>query len=209
LVGTFLQRPPAYSAKKIGGRRSYALARAGARAGEGAPVVAPAPVQVTLWKVDAPAYDAGVLDLELECSAGFYVRALARDLGERLGTGAHLEALRRTRSGSSTLAQARRLEDIERDRAAALDALIPMSQLLPALPAVVLTEAAVERVRHGQALGPQDWTPSAVSPLATDSPVPAPEPGAAVRVFTPAGALAAVARTTMQRGVLHPSVVLM
>src|SRR3954453_19276487 len=109
--GSFLQRPPALSAKKIGGVRSYALARQ-ARFAQGGPAAAgdvsttrePAavvldPVTVTVSRLEILNYGAPTLLLRIVCSAGFYVRSLARDLGEALGTGGHLTALRRTASG--------------------------------------------------------------------------------------------------------------
>jgi tRNA pseudouridine55 synthase len=98
--GTFLQQPPAFSAKRIGGKRSHDLARAGVAS------VLPAPVSVTVHRLDIVGADGDCVTLNLECSAGFYVRALAADLGERLGVGAHLVALRRTRAGDCTLQRA-------------------------------------------------------------------------------------------------------
>src|SRR6185436_13657373 len=89
--GTFLQQPPAYSAKKIGGKRSHRLARAASRALHAPPAlpappaVLPAPVSVTVYALELGGVDGGRLTLRVDCSAGFYVRGLAHDLGERLG----------------------------------------------------------------------------------------------------------------------------
>ena len=99
LVGTFDQVPPAFSARQVGGRRLYELARRGE-------AVARAATPVTVYALELVARGRDTLELELRCSAGTYVRALARDLGERLGTGAHLLALRRTRSGGFDIGQA-------------------------------------------------------------------------------------------------------
>src|SRR5262249_60743784 len=93
--GTFLQQPPAYSAKKIAGERSYKLARLGSDPRQRLPE----PVTVTASAIDLTTVNGDQVTLKVDCSAGFYIRALAHDLGQRLGTGAHLSALRRTRAG--------------------------------------------------------------------------------------------------------------
>ena len=90
--GPQLQTPPAVSAKNVGGHRAYDLVRA-------EKPVALAPVPVELHEAEIVEFDGHRATLHVTCSAGYYVRALARDLGEALGVGAHLHALRRTRSG--------------------------------------------------------------------------------------------------------------
>jgi tRNA pseudouridine55 synthase len=97
--GEQLQVPPAYSAKKVAGRRAYELARRDEP-------VALDPVPVRVSRVELLEYGNDRCRVRLTCSAGFYVRALVRDLGERCGTGATLEALRRTRSGDFALDEA-------------------------------------------------------------------------------------------------------
>src|SRR5262249_43129889 len=123
--GTFLQQPPAFSAKKIGGKRSHRLARARVRTAAAAgpphtsrdddpadrledpnPATLPDKVAVTAHAIDVISAEADCVTLRVDCSAGFYVRSLAHDLGQRLGVGAHLAGLRRTRAGDFTLAQA-------------------------------------------------------------------------------------------------------
>jgi tRNA pseudouridine55 synthase len=92
LTGTLDQEPPAYSAKQVGGRRAYDAAR------RGAPLTLPlSRVTVHSWEVKARTND--TLDAVIACSGGTYVRALARDLGRRAGSAAHLAALRRIGSG--------------------------------------------------------------------------------------------------------------
>jgi tRNA pseudouridine55 synthase len=104
--GAIEQVPPAYSALKREGRPLYAYARAGA------PILA-APRSVVIHALDLISFDgAGALGLRVHCSKGTYVRALARDLGRRLGVGGHVTALRRTRSGPFTLDEARPLTDV-------------------------------------------------------------------------------------------------
>lgn len=142
LVGTFDQVPPAFSAKRVGGRRLYELARRG----EAVPRQAAC---VTVHAVDLVAFDGDRLEIEVRCSAGTYVRALARDLGERLGTGGHLTALRRTRSGSFDLAQAVPGDDL----ADAAGRLLPLGALLLELPAVRVRAHARRLVKDGRELG--------------------------------------------------------
>ena len=106
--GQFAQTPPAFSAKKVAGRRSYTIHRGRTRDGVRS-VPGPSPLQsqrVTVTQLTLTECAGDRVRLTVICSAGFYVRALARDLGERLGTGAHLAALRRTRVGDLTLDQA-------------------------------------------------------------------------------------------------------
>jgi tRNA pseudouridine55 synthase len=92
---------------------------------------------------------AETLELLVRCSPGTYVRALARDLGERLGTGAHLAALRRTRSGSFDLSQAVSGDELS----CAQRTLMPMSALLSELPAVRVDAEGRRLVGHGRELG--------------------------------------------------------
>src|SRR3982751_5194175 len=99
--GVCLQRPPIYSAKKIDGERSYNIARASHPAQPAGP--APAAVSVTVHRLDLVGVNSEEVTLVVEASAGFYVRSLAHDLGQRLGTGAHLSALRRTQASGLTL----------------------------------------------------------------------------------------------------------
>jgi tRNA pseudouridine55 synthase len=218
--GTFSQQPPAFSAKKIGGVRSYAIARAGRRRTERA-ADAPAPslvasagekkvadaVTVTTRAIQILSIDGDTVALRVDCSAGFYVRSLAHDLGERLGTGAHLASLRRTRSGDFTAADAVPLDEAERDPSAAARRVVPLPQLLPRVSAVVLTAVGAGRAIHGHELGPADAaTPfphldrSGAEPIVRAEPI--------FRLFDPTGALVAIAEPSKAPGLLHPFVVL-
>ncbi len=95
--GTISQIPPMYSAKKIGGKKLYDLARKGI-------TIERQPVQVTL-QIQLVSYRYPFLELDISCSKGTYIRSLAYDLGQTLGCGAHLFELKRTRSGSFHLAE--------------------------------------------------------------------------------------------------------
>lgn len=149
LHGTHEQLPPAHSAKWVGGARAYTLARAGATV----PVRA---ASVTLHDASIVSYEPPRLRLAIRCSAGFYVRALARDLGRMLGCGATLEALRRTGSADFTLEQAVALDILASGREAAWQHLVPMERLLPRLPAARLTPTGERKARHGNDLSAAD-----------------------------------------------------
>ena len=153
--GRISQTPPAYSALKIGGRRAYALARAGQTVELAPRVVEIHRLEIVDW--DASDSDRPVAILEVECSAGTYVRALARDLGAALGNGAYLGALSRTASGPFRLDDAVTLDDIRSaaaegpDRLASL--LRPIDAGLDDLPAAVLSESDLPAVLRGQVVG--------------------------------------------------------
>ena len=145
--GTYLQQPPAYSAKKIDGDRAYDLAR------RNAPVRLQ-PVEVTATALDVLEWRGSLLRVRLVCSAGYYVRSLADAIGERLGTGAHLAALVRTRSGDFSLAEAVGLDVLDRRPQEAAARVIPLEALLPSLPAITLTPEGASLAARGGFIGP-------------------------------------------------------
>ena len=104
-VGVIAQRPPAFSALKVGGKRAYALAREGA-----APVLQPRPV--TIHCLSLLEYAWPFARVHVRCGKGTYIRSLARDLGEALGAGGMLTALRRTRVGEFDLTRALTLNQV-------------------------------------------------------------------------------------------------
>jgi tRNA pseudouridine55 synthase len=200
--GAFLQQPPAFSAKKIDGTRSHRMARRAS--GTAAAPVLPAKVPVTAHLLEIVGLQGPELTLRVVCSAGFYVRSLAHDLGQCLGVGAHVSALRRTRSAEFTLAQAVPLDLVERDRTSAQAAVVPLREVLPGLAAVGLTRDGVERASHGRNLGGGDlaWGPR--TGAAGSDPLLEP----LVRLLDAAGELVGIARQSAS-GTLHPFVVLM
>ena len=103
--GTFMQRPPNFSAKKIGGQRAYALARKGET-----PKLEPR--EVLVHTITSCSYDWPLLEVEVECRQGFYVRSLARNLGEKLGTGGHCASIRRIGVGPFTIEEAQDPDDL-------------------------------------------------------------------------------------------------
>ena len=195
--GTFLQQPPAFSAKKIGGIRSHALARQ-QRNRPAAGIPSPPPVSVCVSELELLGVKGCNVALRLTCSAGFYVRTLAHDLGRELGTGAHLAALRRTRAGDLRIEDATALDTITSDRQAARAAVVPMGRMLTTLPAAALSDEGVRRARQGRSLGPGDLC----------SPMPA-GAGGFTRLLDPSGDLVGVAEPDRVPGLLHPVVILM
>ena len=168
--GTFEQVPPMYSAIKVGGKRLYELARAGEE-------IERQPRTVTVFELVLRDFSADEVKLSVTCSKGFFVRSLAADLGEALGCGAHLCALRRTHSGPFKLAQAVPLADAKQAK------LVSLNDALVDIPALTLTEAEAGRARHGGLVE-----------------VPATVKGV-LRVLTPTGVLLALAEA--DKGRLH------
>ncbi len=105
--GTIEQRPPAYSAIKLAGRRAYDLARRGLH-------VELKPRPVIIHRIEIVNYGFPMLELAIDCGRGTYIRSIARDLGEKLGVGGYLTQLRRTRVGDVSQDQAVRLVDLSR-----------------------------------------------------------------------------------------------
>lgn len=139
LVGESMQRPPAYSAVKVGGRKLYEAARAGQA------LEAPLrPIRVDAFEVRG--YEGADVDFAVTCSGGTYVRVLLSDVGRALGPGAHLRRLRRTAIGQY------RVED-----AVATDAVgdpLPLAAAVAHLPAVELEEEEARAASNGSILAP-------------------------------------------------------
>ena len=179
-VGRIEQRPPAFSAKQVGGKRAYRLARAGKP-----PALAPVPVRVEA--LELLRFEGGAAAIACEVGPGTYIRALARDLGERLGCGAHLTALRRTAVGPFRVEAAVRLEDLEAGEGAA--PLLDPLAALAGMPRVELGESGLRRLRHGRpvpfAESAPDSPPDSLGGSGGDPPPGADDrPRAAVRLPT-------------------------
>ena len=145
-VGVLDQRPPAYSALKIDGRRAYDLARAGE-------AVELAARRVTIERLALVARpDADHADFVVDCGKGTYIRSLGRDLALALGTVGHLSALRRTAAGPFREEGAISLSKLEAlgHSPALLGALAPVATALDDIPALALAEAQADRLRQGQ-----------------------------------------------------------
>ncbi len=146
-VGDIEQVPPAYSAIKLAGKPLYRYAREGAD-------VAPAPRRVHIARIDLLRFGGGEAELAVRCGKGTYIRSLAHDLGQRLGCGAHLAALQRTRSGGFSLADAHPPDELV---AAAADGVLDELLLAPdraveRRPAAIVGEANARAVAAGRDL---------------------------------------------------------
>ena len=139
LTGEIDQLPPAYSAKRVAGRRAYEVARSG-----DVPALRPVRVRVDEWRVVERR--GPELDVVITCGAGTYIRALARDLGRLAGSAAHLVALRRLRSGPLRVEDAGSVEALRAGRTHVL----PPHRALGATPVQALDDADVQRVARGQ-----------------------------------------------------------
>jgi tRNA pseudouridine55 synthase len=144
-TGAIEQVPPMYSAIKIGGQPLYKLARAGQTAER-------APRPVTVYAYDVLDSSGDRLTVDIRCSKGTYIRALAHDLGEKLGCGAHVAALRRTEMGGFKVEEAITLEALAAlpDPAARAAVLVASDRALQALPAVQISSHAAYYFTQGQ-----------------------------------------------------------
>ena len=137
LTGAFDQKPPVISAKKMGGIPSYKLARRGM-------ALEPIAVSVEVSTFEITSFSPPLAGFRVVCSSGTYVRSLAHDLGQQLGCGAHLDSLRRVRSGDFGIERAVPLEQ------ATAENIVPLEDLLPRLPRIEIeSELSENRVRHG------------------------------------------------------------
>jgi len=198
LRGEFGQVPPMYSAKKVGGKKLYELARKGEEIERRA-----VPVRVSEFEIVAVENEGhlktngdGTCDVRARvvCSAGTYVRALAESVGENLQTGAHLAALRRTRAGEFDLERAVSLEVLSNLVEERAEFLVSLEAALPHLPSVHLTTEEARRVRHGAAVpagGARGW-----------------DDGAHVALLDERGALLAVGAYDAAASTLRPRVML-
>jgi len=150
--GAILQRPPAYSAIQIGGRRAYALARAGKPPDLAARVVEIAELRLI------SVVDPDRADFEAAVGAGTYIRALGRDLAQALGSLGHIAELRRLAVGRFAESQAISLDSAVAlgHSLAASEHLLPIETALDDIPALALTAAEAARLRHGQRVLPGD-----------------------------------------------------
>jgi tRNA pseudouridine55 synthase len=194
--GEILQVPPPYSAKKLGGKPAYELARARKDF-----VLEPARVAVRFFYLKN--YAPPLLDFEVKCSSGTYVRSLAHDLGRKLGCGGHLHSLRRTSAGPYTVGDSVSVAEVEKaaTEGRVPELLIPLEELLPEAPAVVLSSAAGKRVMNGSPLLPSHLAASSAElfPLRSETPL--------FRILDSSGKLLALARPSAGRDAFLPILV--
>ena len=143
-IGRFEQTPPSFSAKKVHGRPAYELARK-------KQAVDLKPVEIELFEYKLKEVEGSLARFDIECSSGTYIRSLAHEMGQKLGSGAHLAEITRTAVGEFSLDQAVKLEELaEASRHGKFaDYLIRLDSLLPNFPRVNVLPIVERRVRHG------------------------------------------------------------
>lgn len=148
-TGVLQQIPPMYSALKVAGRPLYALARQGVE-------VERAERAITIYEIQLLRLDGAIVELDVRCSKGTYIRTLVEDIGVALGCGAHVSVLRRSEAGPFTLAESHTLEALQacaEQSGAALDAcLLPLSRGVASLPRMIVSEAQADELRHGRVI---------------------------------------------------------
>jgi tRNA pseudouridine55 synthase len=178
-IGAIEQVPPAFSAAKVTGQRAYDLARRG----QDVTLMARG---VHIHGIDVLAYQYPRVEIEVRCGKGTYIRALARDIGDRLGCGAYVQTLQRTRVGRFSVEDALALEiDMETARARLLPVAAAVHDLVP----IFLDETKLAPFRRGLAVAGQ------VTVATEDDDV---------AVFDDRGELVGLGRFNPERGLLHP-----
>lgn len=145
-LGDIEQTPPLYSAIKVAGKPLYRYAR------EGDADITPEPRRVRIDRIDVLAFGDGEARLDVTCGKGTYIRSLAHDLGQRLGPGAHLAALRRTSSGGFNLRDARSPDELRRLAGAGNleEAILAPDRAVERRPAAIIEADAVTAMRQGR-----------------------------------------------------------
>ncbi len=143
-IGPFEQMPPAFSAKKVGGRPAYERARKKQE-------VELKPVPVEIYEYKLTGIEGSIARFQIECSSGTYIRSLAHEMGQKLGCGAHLAEITRTAVGEFFLEQAIELEELaEASKTGRFaNCLIKLENLLPNFPRINVLPVIEKRVRHG------------------------------------------------------------
>lgn len=162
-VGEIQQVPPPYSAVKVQGRKAYEMAREGEE-------VDLAPRTIKVYNLELLEWTPPEAVIDVYCSSGTYVRSLAHDLGEKLGCGAHLVGLRRTKSGRFTLRDAVPLRKLREafENNNWYQYLIPAAEALSDWPAVELTEEQVDLIRHGHRIAAALDSPNQACGVSSD-----------------------------------------
>jgi tRNA pseudouridine55 synthase len=160
LTGDILQRPPAFSALKINGRRAYKLARKGEQ-------VELRPRPVNIYRIDVRSYNYPELVLEVDCGGGTYIRSLGRDLAERLGTSAVMSALTRTAIGNFRLDEAPDPNELTKENISGR--LLPMVRAVESLPRLELSSEEITHIHNGRLITKQIEIPGAAEVAAVDA----------------------------------------
>lgn len=148
-IGEIDQIPPMYSAIKVNGQKLYQLARKGAS-------IERKPRKIHIFSAEVSNFDGMSFNLSVHCSKGTYIRALCRDIGEKLGTGAAMESLVRTQSGMFSLENANTLESIEQasENGEIETLFISVEDVLSDITKVSVDEKTAEKIKNGLRLRP-------------------------------------------------------
>ncbi len=196
-TGRLMQTPPPFSAKRVGGKRAYELAR------QHKPFQL-APVEIEIYALELLGLEGDWVQFAVECSGGTYVRSLAHDVGQKVGCGAHLAKLRRTAVAEFKESRAVSIDDlaIAVQEGKLQNCLVPLEALLPDCPELVVRGREEKSVRHGHKFELARTLLSGRGPASEHFP-----PVSLLKILNPERRLIAVARL-ISGGVYHPDLVL-
>ncbi len=199
--GEILQVPPVFSAKKFRGKPLYALARKNKE-------VKLVPSKISIYFFYLKNYNPPIIDFEVKCSSGTYIRSLAHDIGQSLGCGAHISQLVRISSGNFNLKDSFQLEKIveltleEKTE----EFILPLKTLLPEIPKVIVNDTGLSLVKNGNIIFPENILKVSSLPLSiTESKK---EKKYIYKIFSSDGSLLAFAKRINENNCFHPFLVI-
>ena len=198
LTGKIIQEPPPFSAKKFKGKPLYFYAR------KNEPVKVP-PENVIIHSFDLLSYSPPVMQFEVKCSSGTYIRSLVHDLGQNLGCGGHLTALCRTQCAGYSLEQCFSLKDIERSvsQLKISNVIFPLNRLLPEYSKLIIKNTALPAVLNGNLISPEN-----IAKIEKSHTPSAAENELLFRVFSQKDEFIALAKKNTEKICFHPFLVL-
>jgi tRNA pseudouridine55 synthase len=201
MEGDLLQVPPPFSAKKYKGKPLYSFAR------KNIEINLP-PCKIFIHYIDLLSYKPPMIDVEIKCSSGTYIRSIAHDLGQSLGCGAHLFNLKRTEVGPYKLSNSFSLEQIKilLHENKFIKFITPLEQLLPQFPKLILNETGTTMAKNGNFIFPENILKITSSETIINSASENKEN--IFRLFSPEGKLIALAKRCEKGKGLHPFLVI-
>jgi len=195
--GEIMQVPPVFSAKKFRGKPLYALARENKE-------VKLVPSKIFIYFFHLKNYNPPIIDFEVKCSSGTYIRSLAHDLGQSLGCGAHIFQLARIFSGNFNLKDSFQLEKIEELtlEGKTEEFILPLKTLLPEIPKVIVNDTGLSLVKNGNMIFPENILK--VSSLNLSSVESKKEKKNLYKIFSSDGSLLAFAKRINENNCFHP-----
>jgi len=201
MEGDLLQVPPPFSAKKYKGKPLYSFAR------KNIEINLP-PSKIFIHYIDLLSYKPPMVDVEIKCSSGTYIRSIANDLGQSLGCGAHLFKLKRTEVGPYNLPNSFSLEQIEIlfHENKFVKFIIPLERLLSQFPKLILNETGTNMAKNGNFIFPENILKITSSEIIINS--NSEDKENIFRLFSPEGKLLALAKRGEKGKGLHPFLVI-